>query len=171
MTHFTFQELLNPSRHRISELARQYENEEDSGINIEIAKQILHEEDKFDKQRFREKIKEKHKEEKRKLKASKKIADKNDQDETEDNINNNTSDDEYSGPDLSWLPDPDKIYGKQEENYPETQESEEESNIHRFAFSRILNIIVQKYLQKYICFIFNIIFIFGNHIFYHLQTI
>ncbi|XP_043523949.1 probable ATP-dependent RNA helicase DDX10 [Frieseomelitta varia] len=125
------EELLNPSKHKISELARQYENEEDSGINIEIAKQILHEEDKFDKQRFREKIKEKHKEKKRKLKASKKIDDKNDQDETEDNISNYTSDDEYNGPDLSWLPDPDKIYGKQEENYSETQESEEESNIHR----------------------------------------
>ncbi|KAK1127759.1 hypothetical protein K0M31_003247 [Melipona bicolor] len=124
------EELLNPSKHKISELARQYENE-DSGINIEIAKQILHEEDKFDKQRFREKIKEKHKEKKRKLKASKKIDDKNDQDETENNINNYTSDDEYNGPDLSWLPDPDKIYGKQEENYSETQESEEESNIHR----------------------------------------
>lgn len=124
------EELLNPSKHKISELARQYENE-DSGINIEIAKQILHEEDKFDKQRFREKIKEKHKEKKRKLKVSKKIDDKNDQDETEDNIKNYTSDDEYNGPDLSWLPDPDKIYGKQEENYSETQESEEESNIHR----------------------------------------
>ncbi|KOX75663.1 putative ATP-dependent RNA helicase DDX10 [Melipona quadrifasciata] len=107
------------------------ELDEDSGINIEIAKQILHEEDKFDKQRFREKIKEKHKEKKRKLKTSKKIDDKNDQDETEDNINNYTSDDEYNGPDLSWLPDPDKIYGKQGENYSETQESEEESNIHR----------------------------------------
>ncbi|KAK9297577.1 hypothetical protein QLX08_008794 [Tetragonisca angustula] len=125
------EELLNPSKHKISELARQYENEEDSGINIEIAKQILHEEDKFDKQRFREKIKEKHKEKKRKLKASKKIVDKNDQDETEDNVSNYTSDDEYNGPDLSWLPDPDEIYGKQEENYSETEESEEESNIHR----------------------------------------
>ena len=109
VTHFTLQELLNPSKHKISELARQYENEEDSGINIEIAKQILHEEDKFDKQRFREKIKEKHKEKKRKLKASKKIVDKNDQDETEDNVSNYTSDDEYNGPDLSWLPDPDEI--------------------------------------------------------------
>lgn len=144
ITYFNLQELLNPSKDKVSELARQYENEEGSGINIEIAKRILHEEDKFDKQRFREKIKEKHREEKRKLKASKKkINDNNDEDdrdEIKNTINDYASEGADSDLDLSWLPDPDKIYGKQQENYeeimnvPETQESEEESSIHRFAF-------------------------------------
>ncbi|XP_033363378.1 probable ATP-dependent RNA helicase DDX10 [Bombus vosnesenskii] len=141
------EELLNPSKDKVSELARQYENEEGSGINIEIAKQILHEEDKFDKQRFREKIKEKHREEKRKLKASKKkINDKNDEDdrdETENTINDYASEEADSDLDLSWLPDPDKIYGKQQENYeeimnvPETQESEE-SSIHRSSKRKLI---------------------------------
>ncbi|XP_068980110.1 probable ATP-dependent RNA helicase DDX10 [Bombus flavifrons] len=142
------EELLNPSKDKVSELARQYENEEGSGINIEIAKRILHEEDKFDKQRFREKIKEKHREEKRKLKASKKkINDKNDEDdrdETENTINDYASEGADSDLDLSWLPDPDKIYGKQQENYeeimnvPETQESEEESSIHRSSKRKLI---------------------------------
>ncbi|XP_071875779.1 probable ATP-dependent RNA helicase DDX10 [Bombus fervidus] len=142
------EELLNPSKDKVSELARQYENEEGSGINIEIAKRILHEEDKFDKQRFREKIKEKHREEKRKLKASKKKIndkdDENDQDEIENTINDYASEEADSDLDLSWLPDPDKIYGKQQENYeeimdvPETQESEEESNIHRLSKRKLI---------------------------------
>lgn len=142
------EELLNPSKDKVSELARQYENEEGSGINIEIAKRILHEEDKFDKQRFREKIKEKHREEKRKLKASKKkINDKNDEDdrdEIENTINDYASEEADSDLDLSWLPDPDKIYGKQQENYeeimnvPETQESEEESSIHRSSKRKLI---------------------------------
>ncbi|XP_050588920.1 probable ATP-dependent RNA helicase DDX10 [Bombus affinis] len=142
------EELLNPSKDKVSELARQYENEEGSGINIEIAKRILHEEDKFDKQRFREKIKEKHREEKRKLKASKKkINDNNDEDdrdEIENTINDYASEGADSDLDLSWLPDPDKIYGKQQENYeeimnvPETQESEEESSIHRSSKRKLI---------------------------------
>ncbi|CAL7951587.1 unnamed protein product [Xylocopa violacea] len=135
------QELLDPAKVKVSKLAREYENEEDSGINIEIAKQMLQEEDKFDKQRFREKIKEKHRQEKRKLKAErKKLDDKADQDEMEHAASGDTdghsSDSEYSGPDLSWLPDPDKIYGKQQgndeiSNASESSESEEESKIHR----------------------------------------
>ncbi|XP_076754683.1 putative ATP-dependent RNA helicase DDX10 [Xylocopa sonorina] len=134
-------ELLDPAKVKVSKLAREYENERDSGINIELAKQILREEDKFDKQRFREKIKEKHRQEKRKLKAErKKVDDKTDQDEMEhaasDKTDDHTSDSEYSGPDLSWLPDPDKIYGKQQgsdeiSNASKSSESEEESNIHR----------------------------------------
>lgn len=108
----------------MSELAQQYENEVDSGINIEMAKQVLREEDQFDKQRFREKIKERHREEKRKLKVAKKAAETNDEGEDYD------SESEASeGPDLSWLPDPDKIYGKQQdEKEISANESEEESS-------------------------------------------
>lgn len=128
----------------MSELARQYENEVDSGINIEMAKQILREEDQFDKQRFREKIKERHREEKRKLKAAKK-AETNDADEDAGDDHGSESEADES-PDLSWLPDPDKIYGKQQDENRETlstheegeedeseedEDSEEESIVHR----------------------------------------
>ncbi|XP_012144472.2 putative ATP-dependent RNA helicase DDX10 [Megachile rotundata] len=132
-------ELLDPTKVKISELAKQYENDVDSGINIEIAKQILREEDRIDKQRFKEKVKEKHREEKRKLKASKKkIENKNsDEDEVQESANDDdNSDSEYSAPDLSWLPDPDKIYGKQQDeetncDIADSEESEKETKIHR----------------------------------------
>lgn len=134
-----FKEIIDSAKTKMSELARQYENEVGSGINIEMAKQVLREEDQFDKQRFREKIKEKHREEKRKLKIAKK-AETNDK-EDEDVEDDHGSESEASeGPDLSWLPDPDKIYGKRqyedEEASPadkseEDEESEEESVVHK----------------------------------------
>lgn len=143
---YIFQELIDSTKTKMSALAQQYENEVDSGINIEIAKQILREEDQFDKKRFREKIREKHKEEKRKLKAKKMKA--NDEEEKDvsssneeidvgnDDVNEDESDE---GPDTSWLPDPDKIYGKQRNtdeeissvNESEENESEKESVVHR----------------------------------------
>ncbi|CAF4849115.1 unnamed protein product [Pieris macdunnoughi] len=84
-----------------SELAKQFENEDVGGIDIEKAKEVLQEEDKFDKMRFREKVKAKHKEQKRKLKSKKK------EDGEKDDFGSETDSD---GPDLSWLPDPDKVY-------------------------------------------------------------
>lgn len=146
MKIFVFQELIDSTKTKMSALARQYENEVDSGINIEIAKQILREEDQFDKKRFREKIREKHREEKRKLKAKKMEA--NDEEEEDASLpdkindvdNDDVSEDESSeGPDISWLPDPDKIYGKQRNtdeeassaNEFEENESEAESVVHR----------------------------------------
>lgn len=134
-----FQIIVDPAKTKMSELAQQYENEVDSGINIEMAKQVLREEDQFDKQRFREKIKERHREEKRKSKIAKK-AETNDE-EGEDAGGDYDSESEASeGPDLSWLPDPDKIYGKQQDGDEEissanesgeNEESEEESIVHR----------------------------------------
>lgn len=130
-----FQELVDSAKMKMSKLARQYENEVDSGINIEMAKQVLREEDQFDKQRFREKVKERHKEEKRKLKIAKKVE-TNDE-ESEDASDDHGSESEDSeGPDLSWLPDPDKIYGKQQDEDKEissanSEESEEESVVHK----------------------------------------
>ncbi|XP_017477533.1 PREDICTED: probable ATP-dependent RNA helicase DDX10 [Rhagoletis zephyria] len=70
------------------------------GINIEVAKRILSQEDKYDKERFRELVKYRHKKQKDKLK---KLADEDPKtddaySESDDNV------------DLTWLPDPDKIY-------------------------------------------------------------
>lgn len=144
MKIFVFQELIDSTKTKMSTLAQQYENEVDSGINIEIAKQILREEDQFDKKRFREKIREKHREEKRKLKAKKmKLNHGEEKDASLSNEevdgNDDVSEDESGeGPDISWLPDPDKIYGKQQNTDEEassanesTNESEEESLVHR----------------------------------------
>lgn len=143
MKIFVFQELVDSTKTKMSALARQYENEVDSGINIEIAKQILREEDQFDKKRFREKIREKHREEKRKLKAKKKKDEEEKEASSNEEVdagNDDVSEDESGeGPDISWLPDPDKIYGKQrntDEEASSAEESEEdefeeESAIHR----------------------------------------
>ncbi|XP_045498968.1 probable ATP-dependent RNA helicase DDX10 [Colias croceus] len=91
-----------------SELAKQFVNENVGGIDIEKAKEVLKEEDKYDKQRFREKVKAKHKEQKRKLKNKKK------EEEGEKDDFGSQSDSE--GPDLSWLPDPDKVYDKKNDS-------------------------------------------------------
>lgn len=90
-----------------SELAKQYILNDDGGPhNVEKAREVLQEEDKFDKNRIREKVKAKHKEQKRKLKN------KNKEDEgPKDDFGSQS---ESDGPDLSWLPDPDKIYDKKD---------------------------------------------------------
>jgi ATP-dependent RNA helicase DDX10/DBP4 len=95
-----------------SELAQQYENENEGGIDIEKAKLVLKEEDKFDKQLFKDKVKAKHKEEKRKLKVQRKQ-----EGDEKDEFGESSSDNE---PDLSWLPDPDKIYGEKDEDEEES---------------------------------------------------
>ncbi|KYN40655.1 putative ATP-dependent RNA helicase DDX10 [Trachymyrmex septentrionalis] len=121
------QELVDSAKIKMSELARQYENEVDSGINIEMAKQVLREEDQFDKQRYREKNKEKRREKKRKLKINKK-TETNDEESEDADDDYDTESEASDGPDLSWLPDPDKIYGKQngDEKISSSNESEED---------------------------------------------
>lgn len=52
--------MLDHAKEKVSSLARQYESEIRGGIDIEEAKLVLREEDKYDKQRFRDKIKAKH---------------------------------------------------------------------------------------------------------------
>jgi ATP-dependent RNA helicase DDX10/DBP4 len=87
-----------------SELAKQLEQDNIGGIDIQKAKELLQEEDKYDKIRFREKVRAKHKEKKRKLKNKNK-----DEDGEKDEFGSQS---ESDGPDLSWLPDPDKVYGQ-----------------------------------------------------------
>ncbi|XP_045769169.1 probable ATP-dependent RNA helicase DDX10 [Maniola jurtina] len=98
-----------------SELAKQFINENVGGIDIEKAKEVLREEDKYDKIRFREKVKAKHKEQKRKLKNKSK-----DEEGEKDDFGSQS---ESDGPDLSWLPDPDKIYDKNDDSDREDPES------------------------------------------------
>jgi len=95
----------NTAKELQSELAKEYLEDDEGGIDIEKAKQLLQEEDKFDKKRFKELVKQKHREIKKKKKQKK--EEKKDSDEEE-------GDDFESGsePDLSWLPDYDKINAK-----------------------------------------------------------
>lgn len=107
------------TKEKQSELAREYENEDVGGIDILKAREVLKEEDKFDKQLFKEKVKAKHKEMKRKLKEKKKK-------EEEDDVDEFGTDSEEE-PDLSWLPDPDKVYGNSTENNETVEENVDEA--------------------------------------------
>lgn len=51
---------MDPKSQKMSTLAQEYDVEDVGGIDIEKAKEIMREEDVFDKQRFREKIRAKH---------------------------------------------------------------------------------------------------------------
>lgn len=80
-------------------------------------------------------MKEKRREEKRKLKALKK-ADEEDEEQIVDVDNDvnegmqgeSSGDESSEGPDLSWLPDPDKIYGKQQDSDEEASAGESEND-------------------------------------------
>lgn len=84
-----------------SELAKEYEKSIGSGIDIEKARELIREEDKFDKERFQKLVKAKRRE--KKLKAKK------DKGGEQDDFG---SDEESDGPDLSWMPDPKTVYGE-----------------------------------------------------------
>lgn len=58
----------NKVKEYVSELAKQYANADEAGIDISTAQQVLREEDKHDKELFRMKVKRKHREERIKLK-------------------------------------------------------------------------------------------------------
>lgn len=94
-------EIVNTAKQLQSDLARDYGEADDGGIDIEKAKELLREEDKFDRQRFKELVKLRHKEKKNKLKPKKQTQDSDDTDEF--------GSDSGEEPDLSWLPDYDKI--------------------------------------------------------------
>lgn len=108
-------EIIDPRKQLQSELAKEYESKElpTGGIDIEMAKQLLKEEDKFDKQRFRELVKQRHKALKEKLKKrdeSKNSANESEDDNADDDYVVGSDDDDEGSVDLSWLPDPNKVY-------------------------------------------------------------
>ncbi|KAL5010301.1 hypothetical protein ScPMuIL_012606 [Solemya velum] len=87
--------------------------ENEGGINIEVAKRHMKEEDKFDKKLYRERITAKHKQErikkKEKERAKKKIAD------SDSEVEAILGQDEDMGNPLDFIPDPDKLYGSDSE--------------------------------------------------------
>jgi len=102
------------TKQKLSKEGKEYEDEDlervGGGINIEKAKEVLKAEDKFDKATERARIKEKHKEDKRKQKEENRRKAKEERGEGSEGGGEES---DYSEPDLSWLPDPDKIYGKE----------------------------------------------------------
>lgn len=95
-----------------SDLAKEYEKSAECGIDIVKARELIKEEDKFDKERFKQMVKAKHRE--KKLKSKK---DKNEQAEQDDF----GSADESDGPDMSWLPDPDKVYANKSSDVSDSE--------------------------------------------------
>lgn len=96
-----------------------------AGVDVEKFKLYMKEVDEEDKKRYRALKQAKHKEQKKKLKELKK---KEKEGEDVDDFGDSESDDDV---DLSWVPDPDKIYGKEndsEHSDAESEEQEEEVN-------------------------------------------
>lgn len=97
----------DPSKERLSDPAE----DDEGGINIETAIAVLRKEDEIDKKLYQQRIKairqeKRLKEESRK---KKKVQDKINEDD-------DLPSDESSSVDLSFLPDPDKVYGKVSED-------------------------------------------------------
>ncbi|XP_069664337.1 probable ATP-dependent RNA helicase DDX10 [Haliaeetus albicilla] len=106
-----------------SSLMKADEEDDASGINLDKAKEILREEDKFDKEEYRKKVKEKHREKRLKEKAARREArNKNAQveEETVAFLANSGSEEEF---DPSTLPDPDKFKDSDEEQDSESEDS------------------------------------------------
>ncbi|XP_062910210.1 probable ATP-dependent RNA helicase DDX10 [Mobula hypostoma] len=94
------------------------------GINMEMAKERLRKEDKYDKEEYRKKIKEKHRVKRLKERAARKATRKKDQSEEEAVAYLERSDGEESF-DPSDLPDPDKCRDSDENNDSSVSESED----------------------------------------------
>ncbi|NXH95248.1 DDX10 helicase, partial [Pachycephala philippinensis] len=106
-----------------SNLAQADEEDDASGINLDKAKEILREEDKFDKEEYRKKVKEKHREKRLKEKAARREArNKNAQveEETVAFLAHSGSEEEF---DPSTLPDPDKYKDSDEEQDSESEDT------------------------------------------------
>uniref|UniRef100_A0A8C0EZY0 ATP-dependent RNA helicase n=1 Tax=Bubo bubo TaxID=30461 RepID=A0A8C0EZY0_BUBBB len=104
-------------------MAKADEEDDASGIDLDKAKEILQEEDKFDKEEYRKKVKEKHREKRLKEKAARREArNKNAQveEETVAFLAHSGSEEEF---DPSTLPDPDKYKDSDEEQDSESEDS------------------------------------------------
>ncbi|KAM9247679.1 putative ATP-dependent RNA helicase DDX10 [Leptosomus discolor] len=122
-----------------SSLAKADEEDDASGINLDKAKEILREEDKFDKEEYRRKVKEKHREKRLKEKAARREA-RNKNAEVEEEtvavLAHSGSEEEF---DPSTLPDPDKYKDSDEEQGSESEdgysEPEEKSGRKKRSYS------------------------------------
>ncbi|KAG9492017.1 hypothetical protein GDO78_000504, partial [Eleutherodactylus coqui] len=91
------------------------DDDDQTGIDLTKARQRLTEEDKYDKEAYRQKIKEKHREKRLKEKAARKANKKSEEDE-EEGVAYLAQDDSGDEVDLSALPDPDKYRGDDDDD-------------------------------------------------------
>merc|ERR1719150_3418530 len=110
---------------------KKYEMEDEErfggGIDLDRAKEILREEDKHDKVTERARIRAAHKEQKRKEKEAARRK-KNDLEEEDEDEDHDDGESETESVDLSWLPDPDKVYGKQDSSDKNENEDSDEKD-------------------------------------------
>ncbi|CAA9995231.1 unnamed protein product [Nesidiocoris tenuis] len=129
------QQILDRSKVKATEAGKSYEEAAECGINIDEAKKVMLEEDKFDRKLFREKLKAKRKMNKIKLKEEareRRGLPPSDNVEAADSDGDAESDESGSEPDLSWLPDPDKVYNRDSDHENEDSGTEEiDSNVKR----------------------------------------
>jgi len=110
---------------KVSKEGQLYEAEEgeEGGINIERAKAVMKAEDQFDKVAERRRHKEIRQEKKRKEKEARKR--KRDDEEEGEEEGESDSGEEV---DLSWLPDPDKVYGDKKDESDAEKSDEEDTD-------------------------------------------
>jgi ATP-dependent RNA helicase DDX10/DBP4 len=117
--------LKGQSAHKDSDIGKKYESEaaQTAGIDISAAREMIKAEDVFDRRKEREQQKERNKEKKRKLKEAK---GKRMSGTTQKAEEGKEEDDPDEGPNLDWLPDPDKVYGKEVGDSSNSESDEEE---------------------------------------------
>lgn len=116
------QRIYDASREKVSELGRALEMEATTsaygGIDLAQAKQALQEEDKFDKELFRQRIKAKHREQRLKAKAERRAAHRVANSDDDENGSESGGDESLDGSVadiIDALPDPDRVYGAKED--------------------------------------------------------
>lgn len=103
----------------------QLQKDDDGGINLMLSKALLNEEDQYDKQRFRELVKKRHKQQREKLRKKVEQQQSEDEDAGEDEEQQADDSESEMSVDLSWLPDPDKVY-KKKANENEDDDNDDE---------------------------------------------
>ncbi|XP_017030009.1 probable ATP-dependent RNA helicase DDX10 [Drosophila kikkawai] len=116
----------------LSARQRSGDKDDDGGIDLVLSKALLTEEDQYDKQRFRELVKKRHKLQRDKLRKKAEQAKGSDEEEEEEEDEAGADDSESDhSVDLSWLPDPDKVYKTKtsQEQEPSESESDAEASV------------------------------------------
>ncbi|KAM8720045.1 hypothetical protein ACLKA7_006147 [Drosophila subpalustris] len=117
---------------------KQQQQDDDGGINLMLSKALLNEEDQYDKQRFRELVKKRHKLQREKLRKKAEQQESDEEDEGEDEergkqqgkkgVQLDVDSDSEASVDLSWLPDPDKIYNKKQGQDDQDDDDDDEKD-------------------------------------------
>lgn len=103
------------------------QKDDDGGINLMLSKALLNEEDQYDKQRFRELVKKRHRQQREKLRKKVEQQQSEDEGEEQEEAGQQADSESEASVDLSWLPDPNKVYKKKKAN-EEEEDDEEESD-------------------------------------------